>query len=397
MMRVLHWFPNFSAGGGVANTVASLAEAQASEGAEVLIASLPASSAVYGPIPFCDPAPTVTTWTGRALGRGPMRLHVPHSEAIRVFRGLAPDVVHLHAEFNLDNWWPPRVWSCPLVLTPQGAFHAAVMRRGARRKAAYLAVARLALYGRVSYFHALHPGELRDITSAIPSARVYCVPQGPSPGVTTFLSGDGGQEVPGAERDDLGPVRFLFVGRIDIQVKGLDVLVEAFARATPADDSRRPAILTLVGPDVAGGVQRLRTLARRHGVEHRVDIRERVPQSDVPTLLRESDVYVQLSRNDGAPLSLNDALVLGKPVIVSEQVGTVSDEQIRSLEHVVVVEPTLTDAARAISEAIGNVADLRHYARDAQPRVRAHLSWRGAAKRHLALYSELLSEHWDRP
>ena len=38
-MRILHWYPNFLGGGGVANAVLGLAIARAERGAEVAIAS----------------------------------------------------------------------------------------------------------------------------------------------------------------------------------------------------------------------------------------------------------------------------------------------------------------------------------------------------------------------
>jgi glycosyltransferase involved in cell wall biosynthesis len=62
-------------------------------------------------------------------------------------------------------------------------------------------------------------------------------------------------------REELGiPAQsfvFAYLGRFDINHKGLDLVVKAFARiATPAN-----AFLVLVGPDFAGGRQRLEQLA----------------------------------------------------------------------------------------------------------------------------------------
>ena len=65
------------------------------------------------------------------------------------------------------------------------------------------------------------------------------MPQGPSPAVR----GATGAGATASAADPAGPIRLMFVGRIDPQVKGLDILVEAFARgaggARVADGRRR--------------------------------------------------------------------------------------------------------------------------------------------------------------
>src|SRR2546423_8303 len=83
-----------------------------------------------------------------------------------------------------------------------------------------LAVARRGLYRKVRGFHVLSPAEQADVATALPTARTYCVPQGPSPAVQEAL---GDLNEPGNGRS--GPVRLMFIGRIDVHVKGLDVLV----------------------------------------------------------------------------------------------------------------------------------------------------------------------------
>lgn len=49
--------------------------------------------------------------------------------AVRALRAMQPDGVHAHGEFNPDNWWAPRLWDCPIILSPQGAFHPTVRAR----------------------------------------------------------------------------------------------------------------------------------------------------------------------------------------------------------------------------------------------------------------------------
>ena len=383
-MHVVHWYPNFLAGGGVANSVQALATAQARAGASIWIASLSNDAPIYGALTPVNGV-RIATWDGtRQVGRGTVRLHLLDRASSRALADLHPDVVHVHAEFNPDNWWAPRLWKCPLVLTPHGAYHPSVMARGTRWKRGYIAVARRLLYRHVSRFHGLSPAEQRDISAALPKARTFYVPQGPSPAVQNAMCHQRDHQT------DVGPISFMFIGRIDVRTKGLDVLVEAFGRAVLA--RAEPASLTLVGPDWHNGIASLRRLADQLGVGALVHIRDRVAHEDVPTLLQSCDVYVQLSRNESSPLSLNDALVLGKPVIVSDRVGTVSCEEIVRMPHVKVVSPCVSEAASAIAGALDNLHGLRRAALSARSELRDFLSWGRAARQHLDEYESLLVE-----
>jgi glycosyltransferase involved in cell wall biosynthesis len=384
-VRVLHWYPYFLSGGGVANCALALANAQAAAGVDVCIASVSHERPLYGPL-----APKngvrLSVWRGREIGRGPVRLHMMSHATARALRGIEPDVVHIHGEFNPDNWWAPWLFACPLVLSPQGAFHPVVRRHRALGKALYMTVARRLLYRRLARLHALSPTEEADVRAALPAAHTYCVPQGPSPTVAESLA-----TVGSAANERAGPVRLMFVGRLAVQQKGLDTLIEAFARATRGRIQARPATLCLVGPDWRQGKARLRDLVRQLGVEHSVEIRDPVTSAEVPALIQDADVYIQLSRYEGFSLSLNDALALGKPVIVTERVGTTSYSEIGDQFHVKVVPPTASGAAEAISDAIENVEALTRAARKARPALEDFLSWHRIAGLHLREYELLLA------
>ena len=366
----------------MSNSVVALGAAQAAAGAHVWIATNSCGQQLYGELPTGDAL--LCKWSGRPrVGRGAMRVHFLRRTSIRSLREIEPDIVHVHGEFNPDNWWAPRLWRCPLVLSPHGAFHAAVLTRGARRKRLYIRIANRLLYQRAC-FHALSPSESRDIGATFSNAPIYCLPQGPTPAVSKVADRVNGDMKPGD-----APVKLLFVGRLDVRTKGLDVMLQAFSKIRH-DVAMPSAELSIVGPDWRSGRSQLRGLARRLDIEDTVILGERVPQTEVPALLRRCDIYVQLSRHEGSPLSLNDALVLGKPVIVSDQVGTISYGEIANLSHVKVVSPTVADAAGAMAEAVENIRELTLAARQARPALEAFLSWERVAGLHIQRYESLI-------
>jgi glycosyltransferase involved in cell wall biosynthesis len=111
-----------------------------------------------------------------------------------------------------------------------------------------------------------------------------------------------------------GLMRIVFLGQL-VERKGLDVLIEAFARIG------RPAELLLAGGNwnAAGYPEQLRTLAHELGVADRIYFENH--RQDVGAVLSTADIFVLPSRSDARPRSIIEAMSLGKPVVASEVGG----------------------------------------------------------------------------
>jgi glycosyltransferase involved in cell wall biosynthesis len=106
---------------------------------------------------------------------------------------------------------------------------------------------------------------------------------------------------------------FAYLGRLDINHKGLDLVVKAFARiATPAN-----TCLVLVGPDFAGGRQRLEQLASQLGCGERVRfLGSQIGEAKWNTL-RMADAFVSPSRWEACSSAQAEAIGFGLPTILS--------------------------------------------------------------------------------
>jgi glycosyltransferase involved in cell wall biosynthesis len=379
-VRVLHWYPNFLAGGAVSNTVLGLAEAQASHGADVVIASAESTaSEVYGRL---DPQQAyVHSWrpSWSVRGVGAQRRGISHEERRRLVR-LAPDVVHVHAEFNLDNFWAPRLFSCPLVLSPHGAFNPVVLTKTRRwAKRAYRWVATHRLYKHVT-FHALSPLELGHIEAFVPNARAYCAPQGPGP-LVDF------REPTAHPIGSTSAVEFITVSRLDVYTKGLDLLLAAFQKTLLARPAR--ATLTVVGPDWNGGRARLEAQAQSLGISDAIRYTGSVPAAAVGGLLANASAYVQASRHEGLSLSVTEALVAGKPTIMTNVNGAAAYDEVASLLQVGVVTPAIDDLSNAMIGFIDDIAVLSAEGLRTRPALLDFFSWSRVAELHLSQYAEL--------
>lgn len=112
------------------------------------------------------------------------------------------------------------------------------------------------------------------------------------------------------------PASLINVG-LQIELKGLDVLLRAFARTVV----RRPELtLELVGDGPAGA--ELQRLAKSLGVDDRVSFSGPAGRHRVGEALRGSDLFVLSSLMETGPVVVLEALCCGLPV-VSTRVGSV--------------------------------------------------------------------------
>ena len=142
-------------------------------------------------------------------------------------------------------------------------------------------------------------------------------------------------------------------GRIDLQRKGLDVLVEAWAqvcRERPHADLRLRLLGT--GPDVAALRTRITAEPDARGIEWR-----NAYVTDIDAVrchLSAADVYVLPSRHEGFAVALAEAMACGLPVVAAEAPGVV-DLLESGEEHGGLVVPR--GDTGALAQALGALLD----------------------------------------
>ena len=384
-MKILHWYPNFLGGGGVANAVLGLAKAQCELGAEVIIASAEAlKSPLYqfmdrnlGKVQLFKWKPTKIFHIGSLIWR-----ILPKSTKKELI-SLQPDIVHIHGEFNPDNLWVPRFFKVPLILSPHGAFHPIVLRKSKKwQKKLYIELAKRLLYKFVKTFHALCPAEAEHICSALGNVNVYTVPQGYNPFISLKT------KLP--NKDNQKDIKFIFVGRLDIYTKGLDILIEAFAEVVRKFPDKKLS-LVLVGPDWRGSMEVLKQFAIQKGCFEYIIFTGSLPALKVAELVMDADFYIQLSRHEGFPLSIAEALLLGKPAILADTIGTVSYKNIRALPFVRVIPPEQDAAIKAMEEFIRRKDELKAAVQRYREEIIYFFDWHRIAKEHLKQYERIIS------
>lgn len=280
------------------------------------------------------------------------------------------DVALVHAHYQFANWagaWLARRYRKPYVIFPHGSLH----RQGISHKRSVVKRLYLRLLERSNLTGALFiafnaPEEQRF---SLFSERGRVISSGIDP--TEFAQ----MPLPGCFRQRYSLPRdgicFLFLGRLDIQHKGLDLLIPAFARLA----RQNPMVhLVLAGPDEDGGADEVYRLAEQHDVAGAITLTGLISGQEKLAALQDADAFVLPSRFEGLSIALLEALYVGLPVLVTDQVGLA--QEIDRINAGKVVTPNseaiyaalekLTDPAeRAVMHGQGRDLILRKYTWDA--------------------------------
>jgi D-inositol-3-phosphate glycosyltransferase len=189
-----------------------------------------------------------------------------------------------------------------------------------------------------------------------------------------------------------GRQRVVVVGRL-VERKGVGNAIVALSRLLAAGGPDTELVVA-GGPDLAGldadpDVQRLRAVARQHGVDDRVRFLGRVGREDLPALFRSADVAVCVPWYEPFGIVPLEAMACGVPVVASA-VGGLVDTVVHGSTglHVPPRDPAaLTDALAALLSDPERRAQL---GRAGARRARARYSWDRVAAQTLQSYEDLL-------
>ncbi|GIW47801.1 MAG: hypothetical protein KatS3mg078_1678 [Deltaproteobacteria bacterium] len=266
----------------------------------------------------------------------------------------------------------------PVVVSPMGHLMSYHLRRKALKKALYLKVVR-PLLKRVRWFHVFSDLEASSVTRYI-GDRVQTF----EAGLGVFLAPMG---VEGERRDfepSNEPTRLLFFGRNDVYQKGIDILLEGYAKAIQMGAK---ATLTIAGQPWGNSEQFIWKFVEKRGLGESVQLMGPVDDSTKWKLLQEVDYLVFLSRWDGPPRPIREAIAVGTPVIVSSEtnMGHLVTEFGAGLE--VPLNPD--EVAKAILRASKEKA-LWHKHREGVKKLYERLSWNRVAEDYIRGYQRVL-------
>ncbi len=226
-----------------------------------------------------------------------------------------------HAFVHLHGVWEPalhaaaraaRATRTPHALTPHGMLTPYSLRSKRWKKRLALALGARSTLRHAAFLHALNPHEADELRSLAFGPPAEVLPNGifleelePRPAPGTFRG----------EHPELGDDPYvLFLARLH-QIKGIDVLIDGFARLA----ERMPGVrLVVAGPD-EGYREACVAAVASAGLANRVHLTGPIYGPAKRAALVDAAAFCLPSRHEGFSIAITEALAFGLPVVISDR------------------------------------------------------------------------------
>jgi glycosyltransferase involved in cell wall biosynthesis len=303
-------------------------------------------------------------------------------DAVQVFRpdeldSLASslDILHIWGIFLPQQFWISRrlITKSRLVISPMGHLIGPQIRRRWWKKLPYLLAMRPLFARWRAVAHLFSQEELEGARRFLRPVRQFEASLG------TFPAPPGAVRAPGTFGDHV-----LFLGRNDVYQKGMDLLLAGYAAAV---EQGLDLPLRIAGQPAGNSTRILRRHIEKLGLSKRVQLLGTVSEAEKWRLLTQARCLAFLSRWDGPPRPIREAIAVGTPVVVTP--GTNLAELVEASGAGAAVRFRAEEVARELLGSANEVT-AHTWIRGAL-RLREILSWTSVAKKYLDGYESILS------
>lgn len=378
-MRIIHFLLgrcNPDTANGVEKTVYYLSKIQAKLGHDVSIYSITPKEVI--PIDGVD-----------VRGYSPARLpFLLPRDLVRNLLAQKPDIVHFHSAFVPENIALSKHLNkagIPYTITPNGNFSNKLLQRKKYLKWPYKHIFQMPYANKAVFVHSVGDTDsIKDYGIRVP---VVLAPNGIDPGTIPPPSRSG--TVANRLKTYKNHKLFVYIGRLDIEQKGLDLMFKAFEKALKKNSN---LLLLLVGPDWKGGQQRLEQMKDKLHLNGNVVFWGSAYDTEKFDLLYSADFFIHTSRWEGLSLSVLEALALGKPCLVShpaDPMGLIGEYQAG-----ITYDTDPDEIAQALLTAAGeDDVTLSRFSSNAKRMIQEKFNWLEITQQVLSAYEKYVPRH----
>ena len=183
-------------------------------------------------------------------------------------------------------------------------------------------------------------------------------------------------------------LKLLFIGRLSIYYKGLDLLLEACS--TIREQMLRYNVqLDIYGTDFENGKVQLKKWVKEYQLESCVHIHDGIYGEEKHDILLSHDIFIQPSRSEGLPMGILEAMEYGLPVIVTP--GTTFYDIVKEEDCGWSVQGTVQDIANCMSDIIEDKSGIKRMSLNAQMLVARKYTWEKIIDMTCACYSNVVN------
>lgn len=234
-----------------------------------------------------------------------------------------PDIVHMHSIHVPENVSLARRLRHAGVnycVTVHGGLRREAQQRGRARKTVFWWMGEREYLDGALFIHALTREEAHDIRAYGVKTRTIVAPNGID--VDSLPSAANPNALFSLAPELTGRRVFVFMGRLALSQKGLDLLIRGLSLAN-VPDSR----LVVLGPDWRNGRAALEHQVESLGLRRQVLFLDGQTPQRCADLVAGADVFVHTSRWEGMPLAVLEAAAWQKPCLLTKMAdpnGTIS-------------------------------------------------------------------------
>lgn len=180
-------------------------------------------------------------------------------------------------------------------------------------------------------------------------------------------------------------IRFVYVGRLEYHIKGLDILLDAFKLLmdSPYKDKCE---LRIYGPDYQGRYAHVEQMIAERSLNKLVTLNPPVFETDKENVLLESDVFIQTSRTEAMPMGILEALSYGIPCLVT--IGTTMGDFIEKYNAGWSAKTNPQSVFENIIRVLNEKDTLSEYSKGATELIATNFAWDKVASDNIKAYRQ---------
>lgn len=181
--------------------------------------------------------------------------------------------------------------------------------------------------------------------------------------------------------------KLVYIGRLDAYVKGLDLMLEAI-RLKLDYLKKNNCKFYIYGPDYQNRRENVKRLIEENGVESIVSLLDAVSGDEKEEILLNADIFLQVSRSEGMPLGILEALSYGLPCLITK--GTNMGEYVELYDAGWVAESNAESIAEQLQRAIAEENKYIEKSKNAVRLIQEEFEWDTIAKSTIEQYGDIV-------
>lgn len=195
-------------------------------------------------------------------------------------------------------------------------------------------------------------------------------------------------------------LKFVYIGRLDVFHKGLDLLLDAI-KIDKDFLLKSGFLLEIYGPKetythrkAVDAHDTLKRIIKKNGIDSLVNIHDAVFDEEKDAVLRSADVFIQTSRFEGLPMGVLEALAYGIPCIVTE--GTNIANDVCRYNAGWTSANKVSGIAECIKEAFVHRNELNLASQSARKLIEDNFVWKKIADKEISIYRDIVMHKMEK-